>query len=134
MSDKPAKNRPCPCGSGKKYKRCCISDEEAAQKPGKKKNPAIEFSEDWEKREVRRWMEWKKQGLVSTEPPWPIKQYADRHHFPTLTEQHAQESEERSKRAKGTLMAMQTMANFYKSERGDLRWGNLGVSEPDQIS
>ena len=22
-SDKPSRNQPCPCGSGKKYKRCC---------------------------------------------------------------------------------------------------------------
>ncbi|MCJ7610645.1 MAG: SEC-C domain-containing protein, partial [Candidatus Aminicenantes bacterium] len=23
MSQKPGRNDPCPCGSGKKYKRCC---------------------------------------------------------------------------------------------------------------
>jgi len=30
MSKKPGRNEPCPCGSGKKYKKCCLrSDEEA---------------------------------------------------------------------------------------------------------
>lgn len=24
MSDKPGRNDPCPCGSGKKYKSCCL--------------------------------------------------------------------------------------------------------------
>ncbi|MBI5193059.1 MAG: SEC-C domain-containing protein [Nitrospirae bacterium] len=23
--NKPGRNEPCPCGSGKKYKRCCLS-------------------------------------------------------------------------------------------------------------
>jgi hypothetical protein len=30
MSNKPGRNDPCPCGSGKKYKRCCLQTEEAA--------------------------------------------------------------------------------------------------------
>jgi len=30
---KPKRNAPCPCGSGKKYKKCCIAqDQEAAEK------------------------------------------------------------------------------------------------------
>ena len=30
------RNEPCPCGSGRKYKRCCLAAEEAAtaQAPG----------------------------------------------------------------------------------------------------
>jgi uncharacterized protein YecA (UPF0149 family) len=28
-SDKVGRNEPCPCGSGKKYKRCCLVKEEA---------------------------------------------------------------------------------------------------------
>ncbi len=29
---RPGRNEPCPCGSGKKYKHCCIAkDEEAAR-------------------------------------------------------------------------------------------------------
>ena len=30
MSNKPSRNDPCPCGSGKKYKRCCLPTDEAA--------------------------------------------------------------------------------------------------------
>lgn len=30
------RNEPCPCGSGKKYKRCCLSHEKTARrKPSK---------------------------------------------------------------------------------------------------
>ncbi|MGM0575684.1 MAG: SEC-C metal-binding domain-containing protein [Myxococcota bacterium] len=29
-----ARNAPCPCGSGKKYKRCCLEAEEAATSAG----------------------------------------------------------------------------------------------------
>lgn len=29
MSDKPNRNDPCPCGSGKKYKNCCIDKEDS---------------------------------------------------------------------------------------------------------
>jgi uncharacterized protein YecA (UPF0149 family) len=25
---KPARNDPCPCGSGKKYKKCCLGNDE----------------------------------------------------------------------------------------------------------
>jgi tetratricopeptide (TPR) repeat protein len=28
---KPGRNDPCPCGSGKKYKRCCLEKDEAAE-------------------------------------------------------------------------------------------------------
>jgi hypothetical protein len=30
MSNKPGRNAPCPCGSGKKYKRCCLAIDESA--------------------------------------------------------------------------------------------------------
>jgi hypothetical protein len=26
---KPGRNDPCPCGSGKKYKKCCLTNDEA---------------------------------------------------------------------------------------------------------
>lgn len=26
MTDKPGRNDPCPCGSGKKYKQCCLKN------------------------------------------------------------------------------------------------------------
>ena len=29
---KPGRNDPCPCGSGKKYKRCCFDEDEAAER------------------------------------------------------------------------------------------------------
>ena len=33
MSDKPGRNAPCPCGSGKKYKKCCgVNVSSAAEK------------------------------------------------------------------------------------------------------
>jgi hypothetical protein len=31
MTDKVGRNDPCPCGSGKKYKRCCVAGDKAAQ-------------------------------------------------------------------------------------------------------
>jgi uncharacterized protein YecA (UPF0149 family) len=32
ISEKPpGRNEPCPCGSGKKYKRCCMQKEQAAR-------------------------------------------------------------------------------------------------------
>ncbi len=35
MTDKPGRNDPCPCGSGKKFKNCCISKtpQTSAPKP-----------------------------------------------------------------------------------------------------
>ncbi len=32
-SEKVGRNEPCPCGSGKKYKRCCALEEERAEQP-----------------------------------------------------------------------------------------------------
>jgi len=29
---KPGRNDPCPCGSGKKYKKCCLANQEAAER------------------------------------------------------------------------------------------------------
>jgi tetratricopeptide (TPR) repeat protein len=31
MSTKPGRNDSCPCGSGEKYKRCCLAKDQAAQ-------------------------------------------------------------------------------------------------------
>jgi tetratricopeptide (TPR) repeat protein len=33
MKKKPGRNAPCPCGSGKKYKMCCLKQEEEIEKP-----------------------------------------------------------------------------------------------------
>ena len=32
---KVGRNEPCPCGSGKKYKRCCLAEHEAARGAGR---------------------------------------------------------------------------------------------------
>lgn len=32
MSNTPGRNEPCPCGSGKKYKRCCLPTDEADER------------------------------------------------------------------------------------------------------
>ena len=34
MADKPRPNEPCPCGSGKKYKKCCASSRSAKRQCG----------------------------------------------------------------------------------------------------
>jgi tetratricopeptide (TPR) repeat protein len=31
MSNKPGRNDPCPCGSGQKYKRCCLAKDQSAE-------------------------------------------------------------------------------------------------------
>ena len=31
MSNKPGRNDPCPCGSGQKYKRCCLAKDQLAE-------------------------------------------------------------------------------------------------------
>jgi tetratricopeptide (TPR) repeat protein len=31
MSNKPGRNDPCPCGSGQKYKRCCLPKDQIAE-------------------------------------------------------------------------------------------------------
>ncbi len=31
-TDPPGRNEPCHCGSGKKYKQCCLGKDEAAQR------------------------------------------------------------------------------------------------------
>jgi hypothetical protein len=32
MSTHPGRNEPCPCGSGKKYKHCCLVKDETAER------------------------------------------------------------------------------------------------------
>ncbi len=40
MTEKIGRNEPCPCGSGKKYKQCCLKNN----KPGKKRFKATVLS------------------------------------------------------------------------------------------
>ncbi len=35
MSDKPKRNDPCPCGSGKKYKKCCGTTKKLNERSAK---------------------------------------------------------------------------------------------------
>ena len=39
------RNEPCPCGSGKKYKKCCMAAEEPKPSPSRK--PAPRQALDW---------------------------------------------------------------------------------------
>jgi tetratricopeptide (TPR) repeat protein len=41
--NKPGRNDPCPCGSGKKYKKCCLSRDEAARPRVAAENPGEKF-------------------------------------------------------------------------------------------
>jgi hypothetical protein len=43
MSKTPGRNDPCPCGSGKKYKRCCLLTDEASAR--ERAQPAL-FDDD----------------------------------------------------------------------------------------
>jgi tetratricopeptide (TPR) repeat protein len=41
MAPLPSRNQQCPCGSGKKYKRCCLEKDEAARSRALASKPAI---------------------------------------------------------------------------------------------
>jgi tetratricopeptide (TPR) repeat protein len=41
VMSKPGRNDPCPCGSGKKYKKCCLPREEAARAAAPPEEPFI---------------------------------------------------------------------------------------------
>jgi hypothetical protein len=43
----PGRNDPCPCGSGKKYKKCCLDKVQLAVKLAKEQSRK-EMEEDWE--------------------------------------------------------------------------------------
>lgn len=36
----PGRNQPCPCGSGKKYKQCCLAKDEAKDRAAREKAAA----------------------------------------------------------------------------------------------
>ena len=43
----PGRNAPCPCGSGKKYKQCCLAKDEAAERAARaKEQPAQPAAKD----------------------------------------------------------------------------------------
>ncbi len=41
------RNDPCPCGSGKKYKKCCLLQEEAATSQVRGERSAVQTALDW---------------------------------------------------------------------------------------
>jgi tetratricopeptide (TPR) repeat protein len=40
------RNQPCPCGSGKKYKRCCLAKDEAAASAALRAAAQLEWDDD----------------------------------------------------------------------------------------
>ena len=47
MTDKPGRNDPCPCGSGRKYKQCCLSKADASMVDNKDHDGAVERAMAW---------------------------------------------------------------------------------------
>ncbi|MFQ5790172.1 MAG: SEC-C metal-binding domain-containing protein [Acidobacteriota bacterium] len=47
MSRKPSRNDPCPCGSGNKYKKCCLLREEEAERQSRLANEAVGKAVHW---------------------------------------------------------------------------------------
>jgi len=47
MADKASRNEPCPCGSGKKYKKCCLLKEEAAANEQASRDTAVPRVLEW---------------------------------------------------------------------------------------
>lgn len=46
MMSKIGRNDPCPCGSGKKYKKCCLPKEQQRSVAGRRKDDTDDFFED----------------------------------------------------------------------------------------
>ncbi|MCU0241195.1 MAG: SEC-C domain-containing protein [Vicinamibacteria bacterium] len=44
MSQQPGRNEPCPCGSGQKYKRCCLEKDEATAREARAQSGAQQES------------------------------------------------------------------------------------------
>src|SRR6266849_3791797 len=42
-----SRNAPCPCGSGRKYKRCCLADEEQAVREARFDDAVGRRIQDW---------------------------------------------------------------------------------------
>jgi len=64
MTTKTGRNQPCPCGSGKKFKQCCLRKEEEA-----------EHKAMVDRHTVARWREWWCTTFVQTRF-WQAKQAA----------------------------------------------------------
>ncbi len=66
------RNEPCHCGSGKKYKQCCLSKDEAAERAARAK--AGEKTEKAEKAEKD---EPAPEAIPAKQPPRPSKHQTD---------------------------------------------------------
>ena len=44
MTNKIGRNDPCPCGSGKKYKHCCITTEQSMNNTEMQNSPGLQYS------------------------------------------------------------------------------------------
>jgi hypothetical protein len=47
MMEKISRNAPCPCGSGKKYKKCCLSKEDEQASRQREEGTAVSRALDW---------------------------------------------------------------------------------------
>jgi hypothetical protein len=73
VSNKPGRNEPCPCGSGTKYKRCCLSSGEAAARDRAQRQPLLDDdAADFELDEYD-----EEESFVDVEDDWPILDVRD---------------------------------------------------------
>jgi hypothetical protein len=69
------RNEPCHCGSGKKYKQCCLSKDEAAERTARAK--AAEKAEKADKTEKPEKDEPAAEAAPAKQPPRPPKHQTD---------------------------------------------------------
>jgi SEC-C motif-containing protein len=69
------RNEPCHCGSGKKYKQCCLSKDEAAERSARAK--AAEKAEKAEKSEKAAEKAESAEAAPAKQPPRPPKHQTD---------------------------------------------------------
>ena len=69
------RNEPCHCGSGKKYKQCCLSKDEAAERVARAK--AAEKAEKAEKADKAEKDETPAEAAPAKQPPRPPKHQTD---------------------------------------------------------
>ena len=64
----PGRNEPCHCGSGKKYKQCCLDKDEAAAREGRANTGAAASSGD--SAEPERTAATPRPARPNTQQPW----------------------------------------------------------------
>lgn len=112
--NKIGRNDPCPCGSGKKYKKCCLKP--VTVRPGVSISAAKAYENEWEKREVLRWIEHAKTH-PEDKPSEILKKYARKHGM-YLSDEHLQECRAASREAARTLAMFGAMFGSYASRFG----------------